>query len=228
MRVDRLELQIESVRLDTRRALQSLLVYLKFVVSPLQLVALTDLFEVSIRTFTSSIRSAVDPTNKKTDATTLSVRNMIFTRDRKYFRFQFLALPLLLLISTTQAVSVPKGCAEVASTWMKNMELASIVQDTDSLNNLVDCFQGMYKLIEGADWKTVQDNIPKGVKDLVQKIPNLMDKAKSFASKGELVVWSVYLGYKSIELYDRATQLKITVKKHRQEFDLLKVKLKPI
>lgn len=109
------------------------------------------------------------------------------------------------------------------------MELASIVQDTDSLNNLLDCFQGMYKLIEGANWKTVQDNIPKGVKDLVQKIPNLMDKAKSFtASKGELVFWSVYLGFRSIELYDRATQLKITVKKHRQEFDLLKVKLKSI
>lgn len=153
----------------------------------------------------------------------------MFTPDRKYFRFQFLALPLLLLISTTQAVSFPKGCTEVATVWMKNMDLVSTVQDTKSLTNLVDCFQGMYQLILRPTWKTLQDKIPKGVQDLVQKIPNLMDKAKPLtAGQGELVLLSVYLGYRSIELYDRATQLKITVKKYQQEFDLLKEELKPI
>ena len=40
---------------------------------------------------------------------------------------------------------------------------------------------------------------------------------------------SYALGYRSIELYDRATQLNfITVKKYRQEFDLVKEELKPI
>ena len=163
----------------------------------------------------------------------------MLTQGRKYFRFHFLAFPLLLLLSPTQArMNLKldlklelklKGCAEIASAPMENLEVASLVQDPKSLTNLVDCFQGMYHLIQEDAWKTVQDEMPKGVQGLLQKIPNLMEKAKpSTASRGGLVLLSVYLGYRSIELYDRATKLKIDVKKYRQEFDLLKEELKPI
>ena len=100
------------------------------------------------------------------------------------------------------------------------------VQDAKSLTNLLDCIQGMYQLIQQFDWKTAQTMIPKEVQGLIQQIPNLMEKAKTFGGK-DLVLLSVYLGYRSIELYDRANSLKIDFKPYQQEFDLLKQKLKP-
>ena len=101
------------------------------------------------------------------------------------------------------------------------------VQDAKSLTNLLDCIQGMYQLIQQFDWKTAQTMIPKEVQGLIQQIPNLMEKAKTFGGK-DLVLLSVYLGYRSIELYDRANSLKIDFKPYQQEFDLLKQKLKPM
>jgi len=146
---------------------------------------------------------------------------------RGHFRFGFvLLLAVFVVVSTSQAISVPKGCAEVAIAWIKNPQMDDFVQDAKSLTNLLDCIQGMYQLIQEFDWKTAQTMIPKEVQGLIQQIPNLMEKAKTFGGK-DLVLLSVYLGYRSIKLYDRANSLKIDFKPYQQEFDLLKQKLKP-
>jgi len=122
---------------------------------------------------------------------------------------------------------VPKGCAEVVSAWIKNPQMGDFVQDAKTLTTLLDCIQGMYQLIQQFDWKTAQTMIPKEVQGLMQKIPNLMEKAEKIGGK-DLFLLSVYLGYRSIELYDRANSLKIDFKLYRQEFDLLKQELKAI
>ena len=147
---------------------------------------------------------------------------------RGHFRFGFvLLLAAFLVISTSEAISVPKGCAEVASAWIKNPQMGAFVQDAKTLTTLLDCIQGMYQLIQQFDWKTAQTMIPKEVQGLMQKIPNLMEKAKKIGGK-DMFLLSVYLGYRSIELYDRANSLKIDFKLYRQEFDLLKQELKAI
>ena len=67
------------------------------------------------------------------------------------------------------------------------------------------------------NWKAVQASIPKDLKDLIGKIPNLMEKAVPYTGT-ELVLLSFYLVGKSIELYQNAVDLEIDYRRHHIVF----------
>lgn len=136
-----------------------------------------------------------------------------------------------LLISPAQALQLPKGCAKVASAWAKNPSVESLVQDPNFVTNSVDCIQGAIKLIQETDWQTVKAMIPYEVKGLFQNIrPHLIGNAKAFATGGGLVFLSSYLLFKSTELSEQAKGLGLDLeyKMYREEFQLLRMELRPI
>ena len=143
----------------------------------------------------------------------------MFSQDRKYFPFRFsrvLAL-LLLLTSPTQAISVPESCVKIAHAWMEN-PTAEVVTDTKFLANLVDCLTSL-----GANGV-----ISQKLRDLILKLPDLIEKVLPFAKEKGLVLLSAYLAYRSYELYDRAMELEANYRKYRHEFEELQEEIKPV
>lgn len=135
----------------------------------------------------------------------------MFSKGRTYFRFRFHLSRVLLLAfllnsvnSTTQAFFLPGECVEV----LKNPSLAALTNDPKFQMNLKDCMQRIVMGLRQTNWKAVQASIPKDLKDLIGKIPNLMEKAVPYTGT-ELVLLSFYLVGKSIELYQNAVDLEI-------------------
>ena len=71
--------------------------------------------------------------------------------------------------------------------------------------------------VRQTNWKAVQASIPKELKDLIGKIPNLIEKAVPYTGT-ELVLLSFYLVGKSIELYQNALDLEIDYRRHHIVF----------
>ena len=164
-------------------------------------------------------------------------RSEMFLQDRKHFRFRFhfsrVLLLAFLLVSPTQGGNSSHSawylsCVEVKDALMETPHVIHLFQDPKFVMKLVDCFQAMYKQIQEGGLKTVQDKIPKEVQDLLKNLPDLMKKLKDFALKGGLVVLSVYLLYKTSELFDRAQELERRYKINFQEFKVLQEELIPI
>ena len=142
----------------------------------------------------------------------------MYPQDRKYFRFRFsrvLALAFL-LSSPPQAVSVPDSCAEVETALMTS-PTAPLVEDPKFVSNVVEC------LTKEENWKAI-----KNVVELIQKLPELIDKAILVGKKGGLVVLSAYLLYRSFELYERAIHLARDCKMDMLEFELLQEEIEPL
>ena len=140
----------------------------------------------------------------------------MFSQDRKYFPFRFsrvLAL-LLLLTSPTRAISAQESCVKIAHALMKNPTPAVVI-DTKFLANLVDCL--------GANGV-----IPRKLRDLILKLPDMIDKVVPFDKEKGLVLLSAYLAYRSYELYDRAMEVEENYKKYRYDFEELQEKIKPV
>ena len=135
----------------------------------------------------------------------------MFSKGRTYFRFRFHLSRVLLLAfllnsvnSPTQAFFLPGECVEV----LKNPSLAALTNDPKFQMNLKDCMQRIFNGVRQTNWKAVQASIPKDLKDLIGKIPNLMEKAVPHTGT-EVVLLSFYLVGKSIELYQNALDLEI-------------------
>ena len=135
----------------------------------------------------------------------------MFSKGRTYFRFRFHHSRVLLLAfllnsvnSPTQAFFLPEECVEV----LKNPSLTALTNDPKLQMNLKDCMQRIFKGLRQTNWKAVQASIPKELKDLIGKIPNLTEKAFPYTGT-ELVLLSFYLVGKSIELYQNALDLEI-------------------
>ena len=162
----------------------------------------------------------------------------MFLQDRKHFRFRFhfsrVLLLAFLLVSPTQGGKGPSSdcclsCVEVEVTLVKSLhkgELGRILllQDTKFTMKLVDCFQVMEKQIQ----QNSEFKIPKQLQDLIKNLPDLMKKVKDFAPREGLVLLSVYLLYKSTELYVKALEVEKGYKIQRGEFVVLQEELIPI
>ena len=135
----------------------------------------------------------------------------MFSKGRTYFRFRFHLSRVLLLAfllnsvkSPTQAFFLPEECVKV----LKNPSLAALTNDPKFQMNLKDCMQRIFNGVRQTNWKAVLASIPKELKDLIGKIPNLIEKAVPY-TETELVLLSFYLVGKSIELYQNALDLEI-------------------
>ena len=144
----------------------------------------------------------------------------MLSKGRTYFRFRFHLSRVLLLAfllnsvnSPTQAFFLPGECVEV----LKNPSLAALTNDPKFQMNLKDCMQRIFMGLRQTNWKAVQASIPKDLKDLIGKIPNLMEKAVPYTGT-ELVLLSFYLVGKSIELYQNAEDLEIDYRQHQIVF----------
>ena len=144
----------------------------------------------------------------------------MFSKGRTYFRFRFHLSRVLLLAfllnsvnSPTQAFFLPGECVEV----LKNPSLAALTNDPKFQMNLKDCMERIFNGVRQTNWKAVQASIPKDLKDLIGKIPNLMEKAVPYTDT-ELVLLSFYLVGKSIELYQNAVDLEIDYRRHHIVF----------
>ena len=144
----------------------------------------------------------------------------MFSKGRTYFRFRFHLSRVLLLAflmnsvnSPTQAFFLPGECVEV----LKNPSLAALTNDPKFQMNLKDCMEGIFMGLRQTNWKAELASIPKGLKDVFGKIPNLMEKAVPY-TETELVLLSFYFAHKSIELYQNAEDLEIEYRRHQIVF----------
>lgn len=152
-------------------------------------------------------------------------------QDRKYFLFRFYVSGVLvmafLMISPAQAVSEPKECAEVAI-YAKNKLAESNTIDLTFLRNFIGCIKELYGLYKTTDWKTLQGMIPQGVRDVMRNVPKLRKKALAVAKREGLCFVSVYLLYRTVDLYDQAMSLDMDYKMYRKEFEWLRMELEPV
>ena len=148
----------------------------------------------------------------------------LFLRYRKHFRVAIFAL---LLITPSQPLETPNGCAEVVSALTKNSSMDVLVKEPNFLPNAVKCLHEITKLIGETDWKTVQAMMPPEITKFIHNVGlHIMDKAaKAYATGVGLVFMSVYLCYKGAELSAEAKDLALEHEKFQEEFDLLEQEL---
>lgn len=87
--------------------------------------------------------------------------------------------------------------------------------------NFIDCVKELYQTI--ADCK-----VPKEVLAVILKVPNLGKNALAVAKREGLCFVSVYLLYKTVDLYDRAMNLDIDFQVYRKEFESLQIELQQV
>ena len=148
----------------------------------------------------------------------------LFLRYRKHFRVAIFAL---LLITPSQSLETPNGCAEVVSALTKNSSMDVLVKEPNFLPNAVKCLHEITKLIGETDWKTVQAMMPPEITKFIHNVGlHIMGKAaKAYATGVGLVFMSVYLCYKGAELSAEAKDLALEHEKFQEEFDLLEQEL---
>ena len=143
----------------------------------------------------------------------------LFSQERKYFRFRFSRVMALVFLLTypTQTRSGPKGCAGVVSAWMKTTDTTTLVLDPTFISSLAECINEMQE---------VGNKLDK-LQPIIQQLPELIEKALPVAKEGGLVLLSVYVLYRSFELYNRAMNLEKDCKLYRKEFEALKDEMEP-
>lgn len=149
----------------------------------------------------------------------------MFPQDGKYFRFRFSLVlfsvaAFLSLISPTHEVSVPKECMEVALHAANTYLNDHTFLDAKVVNSFVDCTQKLYTIYKETDWKNVQNIIPQKVRDLVQKLGK---NPSAILKRGGPGFLAAYLLYKSFDMYDRAMNLDVDIRMHRDVFELLQI-----
>lgn len=137
----------------------------------------------------------------------------MFPANRKHIHLRFILLTALIFLSAslTQASTGPKSCAEVASAVMATDHI-TLVQDSNFIGNVAECIDEMIKV--GSKFHKLQP--------IIQKLPELIDKALPVAKKGGMVLLSVYARYRSFELYDPAMNLEKDFMMYRERFEALK------
>lgn len=150
-------------------------------------------------------------------------------QNRNNFRFPYCGsvisfVVLLVMISATDAVGVPKECIEVATYGQKLWMTGSTVIEIKQLVNFIDCVKELYKIYKTTtDWK-----VPKEVLAVIRKVPILGKKSLAVAKREGLCFVSVYLLYRTVDLYDRAMNLGIDFQMYRKEFESLQIELQQV
>lgn len=133
----------------------------------------------------------------------------------------------IMIISPTQAVSVPKGCTEVAI-YGKNWMVDGKPIDIKQLVNFIDCIKELYKIYKTTDWKKIHSMIPQEVRDVILKVPNLGKNAVAVAQREGLCFVAVYLLHRAVDLYNRTMSLNIDYKMYQNKFEWLQMELRPL
>ena len=152
-------------------------------------------------------------------------------QNRNYVRFPYCGsvisfVGVLVMISPMEAVGVPKECIEVATYGQKLCMTGSTVIEIKQLVNFINCVKELYKIYmykTTADWK-----VPKEVLAVIRKVPNLGKNSLAVAKLEGLCFVSVYLLYRTVDLYDRALNLGIDFQMYRKEFESLQIELQQV
>jgi len=131
-----------------------------------------------------------------------------------HFRFSLVLFLVFLLTSPTQASNAEKSCAAVTLAWSGVEIKFPLGKDPQFVRNLTDCFNGVKKI--GSE-----------IQVIIKQLPELIDKVLPVAKKEGLVLLSVYLLYKSFELYDETMILEVNVRIYRNKLDALQKETKP-
>jgi len=141
----------------------------------------------------------------------------MIAQDKTHFRFRFSLVLFLvfLLTSPTQASSGVESCAAVVLAWTGAEVKDSVGKDAQFVRNLVDCLNGAKKAYSE-------------IQGIIKQLPELIDKVLPVARREGLVLLSVYVLYKSYELYDEAMTLEANEREYRDQLDALKKEWKPL
>ena len=122
----------------------------------------------------------------------------LFLRYRKRFRVAIFAL---LLITPSQSSKGTNGCPEFAIAWAKNPSLIVLLKEPNFLQNAVKCLQETIRSIGETNWKTVQEMMPPELTKFIHNVGlHIKSNPKAYATGAGLVLMSVYLCYKGVEL----------------------------
>ena len=139
------------------------------------------------------------------------------SQNRKYFRFRLFRILVLLILfispttSTTNKLSVPESCLELANALMTSQS------DNEFNKYLIQC-------LASVEWQQLSDFAIQNFQELKDKIPP--EIAKSV--KGSLFIVSVYLICLSNQLYKQAVVLAEDYKEHRDMFKELQTKIRVV
>jgi len=128
-----------------------------------------------------------------------------------HFRFSLVLFLVFLLTSPTQASSGVESCAAVA------LALNGVWNgiDVQFVRNLVHCVKGAIK-----EYSEIQG--------IIKQLPEQIDKVLPVARREGLALLSVYVLYKSYELYDEAMTLEANEREYRDQLDAIKKEWKPL
>ena len=145
----------------------------------------------------------------------------------KYFRllavvsFGFVMIPS----SSSSAVGVAKGCAEVAI-YAQKMAIGSMTVDLRLVSNIIACIKELHTLYQTNNWKEIHNRIPSAVTDVLHNLPNLGKKALAVATRIQgLFLLPLYSLYKAVDMFHQAVTLDKEYWRHRKEFDRLQMEL---
>ena len=145
----------------------------------------------------------------------------------KYFRllavvsFGFVMIPS----SSSSAVGVPKGCAEVAI-YAQKMAIGSMTVDLRLVSNIIACIKELHTLYQTNNWKEIHNRIPSAVTEVLHNLPNLGKKALAVATRTQgLFLLPLYSLYKAVDMFHQAVTLDNEYWRHRKEFERLQIEL---
>nr|XP_058952249.1 uncharacterized protein LOC131779695 [Pocillopora verrucosa] len=136
------------------------------------------------------------------------------SQDRKYFRFRFFRILVLLILftspttSATNGLSVPEICPKLERALKPS-------QSDDELNKL------LIKFLASVEWQQLSSFAKQNLRGLIKGIPPKIANS----AKGSLVIVSVHLIFLSNNLYEQAVILTEDCKQHRDKFEELQTEM---
>ena len=136
------------------------------------------------------------------------------SQDRKYFRFRFFRILVLLILltspttSATNGLSVPEICPKLARALKPS-------QSDDEVNKL------LIEFLASEEWQQLSSFAKQNLRGLIKGIPPKIANS----AKGSLVIVSVYLIFLINNLYEQAVILTEDCKQHRDKFEELQTEM---
>ena len=136
------------------------------------------------------------------------------SQDRKYFRFRFFRILVLLILftspttSATNGLSVPEICLKLARA------LVTSKSDDEFKKVLIES-------LASVEWQQSSSFPIQNLQGLIKEIPPKIANS----AKGSLVIVSMYLIYLSNNLYEQAVILTEDCKQHRDKFEELQTEM---
>lgn len=139
------------------------------------------------------------------------------SQDRKYLRFRFFRILVLLILFTspttpaTDGLNIPEICLKLKSAWMTSQS------DNEFYELIIKC-------LVSAAWKNLSPSAIRNFRELIKNIPSKIANS----AKGSLVFVSVYLIFISNNLYKQAVILTEDCKQHRDKLEELQTKMEVV